>query len=1024
MKRLFILYLLLPLLLFAGQAWGATYNWYFSNAGNDTTGDGTEGTPWATAAKAQTQIHATSTDDVVNVFWNRGDTFSVLYADLGQMAFNLTKTRGKVVMDAYGAEEDPKPIFDGGMDWPNQTVSPGTSTHLNAVIKITKDDCEFRNLQFQNLPYDVFILDAGYGTWEETGLDGLTIEDCDASNLGYGFVTGGYNRTISSNVTVQRCEVGYSNYIFKNELCSNCWRSAIGSGGTSGLINDMIIDECYIHHAGGEGIHISGVRTTVSNCMVVFSISVGIYICPQYQTPTGTHTVKNNIVAQGIDEWSRNAGTVCAADGIVIRDEKTTGDNRQCIVNIHGNVVIGAKRGIGLDVIDENGLDITNTQTFEEVNIYNNTLIDNSWNFLYYAWYRYNSGYTKFADTVRIINNTSSINNTSTLAHVETWGTATYPGSWTIGPNHWHTSTDPGNESIPTAWVHEDDINGDPQITLNYGSGGWRLIEAADEFNFDDFYPPSGSPLVDAGLNLDAYKDADGDGFNVSFLTEDSDWHTLPSAGVFNTASQSDAGTDWDMGAVIYSGDMADIPTGCNDISMDANCVFWYEFSNNGNDSNVIKGSDPGTTGYNLSSGNSPAFAGAACAEGTDTGLVTLADGDNDYLYTAAFDQLTGDVSGFFVGSVADLADGEGCHFGQWEAGDDEKTWIIYFMNDGGDYKVKFYIGHNDGDGADGDGMVALTAQSEAADYVLTAGTVYKVVGRYDNSEDDAYIEVYNSSGTKLAENSDTSFLDANTQYTGSAVELGINAYYNSGSAAGQNSTMVVYEAAMWNSFLDSDDSAALATGEYGSPVAAPTGLTMAGNVTTEGLWPVYLAFNRNIAPAINGTPSIPIVMDYPNLNPFNTITCYYSSVSGNTATFYCPGNSGYRQNSIGDAQVGDDISLNDATWEDLTGENVTITSALAGLATYPSTAGHTVAIPFLTTDKLTVGTGGTFPDLQTAGDAAWNWIDDDCIDLQGETHTLTGEFNAEGAAITLYDGAIDGGQDVTGAAENVWFKN
>jgi len=82
------------------------------------------------------------------------------------------------------------------------------------------------------------------------------------------------------------------------------------------------------------------------------------------------------------------------------------------------------------------------------------------------------------------------------------------------------------------------------------------------------------------------------------------------------------------------------------------------------------------------------------------------------------------------------------------------------------------------------------------------------------------------------------------------------------------------------------------------------------------------------------------------------------------------------------------------------------------------------IACPYDTDNKLVVGTGGDYANLQAAGDATWDWIDGDYIDLQGETHTLTGEFNAEAGNVTLYDGTIDGGQDITGAAENVWFKN
>ena len=541
--RLKILSLLTLITLFSLPllANAATYNWYFANAGNDTTGNGTEANPWKTATKARNMIHATSSDDVVNVYWNRGDTFDVSYSAIGAHGFVLKPSRAQVTMDAYGTGA--KPILDGGIDWPNTFLKPANINY--STVHIDRDDCTFRNLRFQNIYMIVFLVENTENDHQETGLDNLLIEDCVATNLGFGFVDAGYLYTTSSNVTVRRCEVSYANYRQKNDICSWCWRAAISNGGTSGEIINMTVDSCYVHDSYGEGITI-GTTGTISNCLVVNTAAPAIYISPQYRKIDGQVKVTNNLIAQGTGEWSRGSGhSDMAADGIVIRDESIYGNNNNATVNICGNIVIGARRGIGLDCMKD---DMDSTQIFESVNVYNNILIDNTWNFLYYAWYRFNGSYTRFADNIMIINNSSILYTPSGLKHVATWGDAVYSGTWTLGPNHWYTkgSKTPTVDSYWTDnWGNHDgrgtDQKGDPKLI----DTGWRSISDASDFEFSDFYPPSDSGLVDVGYALSG-------SYNHKFLTTGTNWHDLPNKSTFVTVSQNDQGAKWDMGATVH----------------------------------------------------------------------------------------------------------------------------------------------------------------------------------------------------------------------------------------------------------------------------------------------------------------------------------------------------------------------------------------------------------------------------------------------------------------------------------------
>lgn len=78
MKKTLVLAIAAGMLLsLTGAAMAESYGWYFSQSGNDATGDGSTDNPWKTLSKAKTQINAADSSDTVNLYFKRGDTWTV-----------------------------------------------------------------------------------------------------------------------------------------------------------------------------------------------------------------------------------------------------------------------------------------------------------------------------------------------------------------------------------------------------------------------------------------------------------------------------------------------------------------------------------------------------------------------------------------------------------------------------------------------------------------------------------------------------------------------------------------------------------------------------------------------------------------------------------------------------------------------------------------------------------------------------------------------------------------------------------
>jgi hypothetical protein len=136
-----------------------TTTYYFAQAGNDTTGDGTEATPWRTLVKANEIIAALSSNADTAIRFKRGDKWSE--------SATLTANKSNITIGAYGTGA--KPIFTRFVAIPrgSWTVTAGRTdvwqyslaTAVSAVRML--DDTTVGFVQCQNLD-DV---EANNGSW-------------------------------------------------------------------------------------------------------------------------------------------------------------------------------------------------------------------------------------------------------------------------------------------------------------------------------------------------------------------------------------------------------------------------------------------------------------------------------------------------------------------------------------------------------------------------------------------------------------------------------------------------------------------------------------------------------------------------------------------------------------------------------------------------------------------------------------------------------------------------------------------
>ena len=531
MKKLLLTTLLILLLpVWAGAA---TYNWYFSDdatgnaAGNDTTGDGSIGTPWKTLAKAKTQIDAVNSDDIVNLFFDRSDIWSVATGQ--NSVFTVWNSDPIVNIDAYGTGD--RPIFDGGITDFSAVAVSGTGGYYfyNELFVFQKNNCSMKNIEIKRI-YGVAIRLGSSSSTTNKG-DYFTLSDCYIHHFGYGGITIGL-LTGASNCTIEKNVMHTGQELYRHEKVP-WWNAAINL--FEEIIypsNDNLVRYNVIYDIYGEGIQ--GAGGIIEYNIVGDTGSVGIYPVPSKYNAEDTIVRYNFIIQSSSATYSNMSGSTY--HGITYFDENSAGgDNSNATIEIYGNIIINRK--VGIKIYNGDGLG--------EIRVFNNTIIDSvQGNLVVDDVEEFNAAY--------IYNNTSILYDRTGATHVADYSNLLPHANWTIENNHfWTTGGFDCTTDLEYAGFDDYCKDGDPKLAgEEQGSPvDWDGQSGATyykDITIADVTPNSESGLINTGLSL-------GAGFATSFLTTGTDFGDLPGTVTFVTASQIDY-LPWDIGAYVYKG--------------------------------------------------------------------------------------------------------------------------------------------------------------------------------------------------------------------------------------------------------------------------------------------------------------------------------------------------------------------------------------------------------------------------------------------------------------------------------------
>ena len=151
-KRLLFSILLITF-IFVSSIHAATYNYYFANSGGGSTCS--INSPCATLKVAQNKINTAGSSDTVNLYFNRGDTWSMNTAAVSKTSIYglyVSSSSPIVNIDAFGSGD--KPIFDGMVtDFSSVPSHDDTNGPLrwNRIFQIVKDNCSIKNIKINGV---------------------------------------------------------------------------------------------------------------------------------------------------------------------------------------------------------------------------------------------------------------------------------------------------------------------------------------------------------------------------------------------------------------------------------------------------------------------------------------------------------------------------------------------------------------------------------------------------------------------------------------------------------------------------------------------------------------------------------------------------------------------------------------------------------------------------------------------------------------------------------------------------------
>jgi acyl-CoA thioesterase-1 len=504
----------------------STYNWYFSNStGNDVTGNGTQASPWRSLAKLNAMLNTVvNGTESASIYLRRGDTW-ILTSNS-----NINIDKSNITIDAYGVTTA-KPIIDGNGRYPNTTGISVISVGEESPVGIS--NVHVNNIRIQNTHDTVSTNQGGGGIiFAGTAVGGHfsgpgSVRNCEFYDLGWSAINiyGVPNSGGSSNAIK----------IENNYIHGTGWYPENASAAGTNTKGPQAINgnhRSYGHECRYNVIDLShneGIGATAFSIVEYNVVSntdnPSIYFESKHTDETITSNIRYNLV------WGDSSGEHGGGE-IRVYDETASGDNTGITVNIYGNIVVGAFRGVSI----KNQQDYSH---FGMIRVFNNTFVDCTYNIELSRSQEFNG--------LDIRNNASIVYNNSVANHIVTYNCYSYPTNTTIGPNFYYGD----------AWISESDIINQDGVNLNdwrdgtniFGNpllgktSGWRNLTAIPGLN--DFRPQSGSSMID-NPNTD-----DTIGAIYSNLINSGEFTNLPNNPAFTLANQNTSGSDWDFGAII-----------------------------------------------------------------------------------------------------------------------------------------------------------------------------------------------------------------------------------------------------------------------------------------------------------------------------------------------------------------------------------------------------------------------------------------------------------------------------------------
>ena len=504
-----------------------TYNWYFSQAGHDAYGNGSIGNPWKSLSKAQNQINTANTEDVVNLFFKRGDVWKF---NTGQRVFFKVLTFNPIVnIDNYGSEGN-KPIFDGNILNGDFSVVPRSNDNNDyrfyyATFQFEKVGCSMKNIELRNV----------YGVGIRVS-SGFTCHGNTIHHIGYAAITKMKKDIVTGcliekNLVYNIVELSkYNRFVMDVPFWPSAiaiWCDDVGCGDSY----DNIFRYNIIYNVYGEGITCGG--SLVEYNIIGDTGSVGIYPVPSINDAHDAIVRYNLVTMSNSPEYKKLIGSTYK--GIEVRDENIGGYNTNATIQVYGNIVINRKYGL---IFSERW----RASPFKEVKIFNNTVIDSaSANFVL------GNGYDMIIPgNGHWYNNASILYDRPDSVHAADFGDPTdLSDYWTIDNNLFWTRG--GSPVVDASW-RKNAIIADPKLiggnVIDWtGQSGPTYFK---DIKFSDLYPMADSPLIGSGKPLD-------ESFDNIYLTQGTDFSTLPNVPKFSLAMQPEVG-NWDLGAIITSG--------------------------------------------------------------------------------------------------------------------------------------------------------------------------------------------------------------------------------------------------------------------------------------------------------------------------------------------------------------------------------------------------------------------------------------------------------------------------------------